>query len=568
VDFEEALRRGHLTIATDEPGAGDLVRRWRVFCRHRGVPCVCVAVEAARADIEVRLPATSPFLANPTDEFMAHPRLPLLGGRGSGSYTRTKVTMSQVHVSELESTLDVIRSIVQSHYSEERRIAAARREPPLVRPKLEPRGCISISLAFDYVAAAPEIRMRLAEHEYAVLNAALERLFVLRPLAIAPQAGQDLMPLPPGYTAEKLLRARFPELNPETLESWKAVQGPFHWEPRFSVEGGAFLRTGEGVEAPCFVSCGRPGFNVSRDEALVWLAEYSRETAFRGFAVLHKHSSGAWQVSEVSHDEDWERTEFEPWKMRTAVNGAWTQPFWRALPIRYPEGGPEEFFSPWDVEASDALYRELSGGGGPEELRTLEIIPTLHGADLSLAQLLILAQARGELYWDVEPSAVSHALVQGGHQVVRWGGAGACWLGKLLAYLSTHYGCDNVRQVWAAPKPVRVGSPKTTLNLDVLRNIFRRGGLLNLQFEVAELGPGVQFVLRLGDEELCRRRHTAPFHTGGTVLIGPDELDNFCTAPFRFMAALCEWGDPPGQWVDRLWHATGVETAWAGQDEF
>lgn len=567
MEFDEALELGHLTVAADEPGAGDRIRRWRVFCRQRGVPCISVAVEGAQADIEVRLPATSPFLSTPTDEFMAHPRLPLLGGRGGGSYARTKVTMSQVHVSDLDLILGVIRSVIQSHYSEERRMAAARKDPPLVREKLESRGCISLAVTLDYVAAAPEIRMRLHQDEYRVLSAALDKLFHARPIAIAPQAGQDLMPLPPGYTAESLLCARFPTLESTTLQTWTVSQGPFEWEPRFEVEGGVLLRNGDRDEAPCVVSCGRPGFNDARDEALVWLAEYSRETAFRGFAVLRKQSEGVWHVTDLSHDEDWERAEFEPWQLRTAVHGAWTQPFWRALPIRYPEPGGAQFFDPWDVGASNSLYDELSAGRGPDELRQLAIIPTLHGADLSLAQLMMLAQDRGELYWDVEPSNVSQALVQGGHQVVRWGGAGACWLGKLLACLSPSYGCENVRQVWAAPRQMQTG-PRTRENLDVLRCIFRRSGLAHLDFALAELGGGVQFVLQVADEELCRRRRQAPFAEVGTVLMSLDELDNFCTAPFRFMSGFCEWGDPTGEWTDRLWHATGVETAWAGSDEF
>ena len=203
-------------------------------------------------------------------------------------------------------------------------------------------------------------------------------------------------------------------------------------------------------------------------------------------------------------------------------------------------------------------------GRGNEGYLDAQSIPTTDGSRLSIRQLLILAQDRGVLFQDSERSELTAILATQGHQVILIDEDSSPGLAKLVAFLSTKYGCPKVQEVCIREHEA---NPEQQKNLDVLKAIIDRAGLKSLEVGLGDAHSG-GFALKRQNDVLGRTDLENPFNQSGKVLVSPDLLRYMSYSVFEFTAKLCKWGDLKGEWTDQIWHAAGVESAWSGSNRF
>lgn len=290
--------------------------------------------------------------------------------------------------------------------------------------------------------------------------------------------------------------------------------------------------------------------------AVFWAFGRTLTEDFRGLVYLSLQDS-AWKVVETSHDEDWEPPPIDRCEQPTwASNTFLIDPTWRLIHLDFPQQ-EAALFTQEEWESSTALYQALVEGTAASEKLDLAVLPTFHGLDLNVRQLLESAQTHQEVYWDFEASSESRILKSMGIPVLDMSCAQASsW--KLLAHLVDRFKCLRATRFWTVPTERR-SEPYSKAICAFLERVFCRAGCSHLRLKCWD---EIWYCFQETGQTIARRFECGClFERSGTIWFNPGTFQGGQDAIFEGLAALCVFADPDKLWTKRLWRAAVIESA-------
>jgi hypothetical protein len=557
-DFELEDQQGFLIVNGSQPDACDRVCRWRAHCRKMRRHSVCAMIDGDEFHLEIRWPNWWP-LAPELSTFTSLP-----GASAHNTDCRaSKILISELPLAELDSLLDQVSWLMETYRSEELR--EARKVMRLGFPENPDdysgsRVSVECEMEMKWDDdGQPElsIPLKLPDIDYAILSAGLEQVFgaLPGPIPLADVAasndllfGAPISKVSPRYSGAVEQRSSWDE-------SWRRCLGPYQWEDRFP---NSRIQLSSGEES---LYATRPALDDQSQLAVFWTFGRRLTEDFRGLVYLTLEDS-AWKVVETSYDEDWElppidKTEEPTWGSRKFP----IDPTWRLIHLDFPQQ-EAVLFTQEDLESSTALYQALAEGTAASEKLDLSILPTFHGPDLTVRQLLESAQTYQEVYWDFEASAESRLLKSMGISVLDMSSAQAsCW--KLLAHLGDRFKCLRATRFWTIPTE-RPTDPYSRSICEFLERVFCRAGCSHLHLKCWD---EMWYCFQETGQTIARRFDCGRlFERSGTIWFNPQSFRGGQDSIFDGLAGLRTFADPDNLWTKRLWRAAVIEAASLSQE--